>query len=376
MQTLLPSARGAAGELMRAQQIKCTEAVIDAARSLVVGDDKHGTLFLLELSDEGERAVRSACVGSVTTVDRVKVEGADEAYAREHDVVVFEPGVVLMGRKHVVEAALAGKGTAFPKELTLAGEQQVKWVARVHRPADVAIAGSFNIGKEALGLRTVLDFSDEGMAQQLEGAVTALRGQAAAEIPEEHRQEVAPLLDAVKVQRNGKQVVFTFDVQGGAVTQAAVLGTVASLGIYGVRRYITQAKTAEARNALGEIGKDYVTAWYGVVEIMGKPSPTLRKGKKLLSLPAVPATIPKGVKYQSSPDDWKAWESIKFSMSEPQYYQYEIIAAKDGKSAVIYARGDLDGDGTPSEFRLPVHFEPKDGTLLLGPSLEESNPTE
>jgi hypothetical protein len=90
----------------------------------------------------------------------------------------------------------------------------------------------------------------------------------------------------------------------------------------------------------------------------------------------VPATIPKGVKYQSSPDDWKAWESIKFSMSEPQYYQYEIIAAKDGKSAVIYARGDLDGDGTASEFRLPVHFEPKDGTLLLGPSLEESNPTE
>src|ERR1700730_9548872 len=36
----------------------------------------------------------------------------------------------------------------------------------------------------------------------------------------------------------------------------AIVGILAVLAIYGVRKYLANAKTAEARNSLGEIGKD------------------------------------------------------------------------------------------------------------------------
>src|ERR1700678_1880922 len=41
----------------------------------------------------------------------------------------------------------------------------------------------------------------------------------------------------------------------------AIVGILASLAIYGVRKYIANAKTAEARNSLGQIGKDSQTAF-------------------------------------------------------------------------------------------------------------------
>ena len=40
----------------------------------------------------------------------------------------------------------------------------------------------------------------------------------------------------------------------------AIIGVLAALAIYGVRKYLTNAKTAEARTALGRIAKDYPDA--------------------------------------------------------------------------------------------------------------------
>ena len=36
----------------------------------------------------------------------------------------------------------------------------------------------------------------------------------------------------------------------------AIIGILAVLAIYGVRKYLANAKTAEARNSLGQMGKD------------------------------------------------------------------------------------------------------------------------
>ncbi len=41
----------------------------------------------------------------------------------------------------------------------------------------------------------------------------------------------------------------------------AIVGVLAALAIYGVRKYIANAKTAEARNSLGQIGKDAASAY-------------------------------------------------------------------------------------------------------------------
>lgn len=140
--------------------------------------------------------------------------------------------------------------------------------------------------------------------------------------------------------------------------------------MFGVRRYIQDAKTAEARNVIGEIAVAYGTA-------LQEPPPAGKKAapKKLVSLPAVPATVPRGTKYQSSANDWQAWAPIHFSFSEPQYFQYEVVAAKDGKSAEIFARGDLNGDGKSSLYRIKIELDPKTGQLTASkPS--ETDPLE
>src|SRR3954451_9455821 len=41
----------------------------------------------------------------------------------------------------------------------------------------------------------------------------------------------------------------------------AIVGVLAVLAVYGVRKYIANAKAAEAKNSLGQIGADAVTAF-------------------------------------------------------------------------------------------------------------------
>ena len=41
----------------------------------------------------------------------------------------------------------------------------------------------------------------------------------------------------------------------------AIIGILAALAVYGVQRYLVSAKTAEAREALGRIGKDATSAY-------------------------------------------------------------------------------------------------------------------
>jgi hypothetical protein len=135
-----------------------------------------------------------------------------------------------------------------------------------------------------------------------------------------------------------------------------------------MRKYIAASKGTEARNVVQAIAKN-IASWYEREELDG-----LRANKKLFSIPAVPKAVPRGMKYQSSPDDWKAWRKIKFEMSAPQYYQYEVKAAKDGLSADIIARGDLNGDGKTSLFKLTVKIQ--SDHLVLAPSISEENPEE
>jgi hypothetical protein len=99
-----------------------------------------------------------------------------------------------------------------------------------------------------------------------------------------------------------------------------------------------------------------------------------RRGKaKLFSLPPVPGAVPKGTKFQSSPADWKGWSKIRFEMTDPQYFQYEVKAAKDGQSADIVARGDLSGDGKEQRLTLHVTLDKTTGQLVVPPDTTEDN---
>src|SRR6476661_7990059 len=95
----------------------------------------------------------------------------------------------------------------------------------------------------------------------------------------------------------------------------AIIGILAVLAIYGVRKYIANAKTAEARNSLGKIQKDAVSAFEreklatSTVLAVGTSTSTIRSMCKS-SPNKVPGAPPTAQKYQSTKADWETGDAI------------------------------------------------------------------
>ncbi|MFI5297354.1 MAG: hypothetical protein ACHREM_04590, partial [Polyangiales bacterium] len=66
-----------------------------------------------------------------------------------------------------------------------------------------------------------------------------------------------------------------------------------------------------------------------------------------------PATLPRG-KFTVPASAWSAppWSDLKFSVTEPHRYQYELKTSFDGQRCWAIARGDLNDDGVTSLFEL------------------------
>ena len=171
----------------------------------------------------------------------------------------------------------------------------------------------------------------------------------------------------------------------------AIVGVLAVLAVYGVRKYIANAKTAEAKNSLGQIGKDSVTAFEGermsaTVLAEGSQTAIIRQMCQTGSQASVPSSQAAidGKKYQSTKADWSnttdvtansGWPCLKFEMTAPQYYQYSYGAA--GTSTGTFsatANGNLNGDAIYSTFTMLGSIQ--SGRLTLGPSIGESSPEE
>lgn len=172
----------------------------------------------------------------------------------------------------------------------------------------------------------------------------------------------------------------------------AIVGVLAVLAVYGVRKYIANAKTAEAKNSLGQIGKDSVSAYEGermsaAVLTGGSVTDVTRSMCQTgTATNGVPSTITNigGKKYQSTKADWSpaadvqsnlGWPCLKFEMTAPQYYQYKYSAT--GTSAGSFsasAAGDLNGDATYSTFVMNGAVE--SGRLKLAPTIGETSPEE
>jgi type IV pilus assembly protein PilA len=177
----------------------------------------------------------------------------------------------------------------------------------------------------------------------------------------------------------------------------AIVGVLAALAIYGVRKYLLNSKTAEVRNSLGQMAKDAKTAY----ERESMSGTILEAGKSAIasnnlcltasaSVPASKDSI-KGQKYQSDPaadKDWnvdkgtpgKGFACLKFSLSDPQYYMYsytssaEATGTKEGDTFDAVGEGDLSGDGVLSNFKLSGKIVK--GTVLVSPNFTETNPEE
>lgn len=160
----------------------------------------------------------------------------------------------------------------------------------------------------------------------------------------------------------------------------AVSGILAVLGIYGTRKYIVNAKTAEARHAVGMIAKGAAMAYESesmAPAVLTEGAATSIVRKLCPSAQPVPASLDAvaAKKYQSSVGDWEGdegWRCLRFEMPMPQYYQYRYTSTATTFRAV--AHGDLNGDGVASTFEVQGKIE--GGRLVTAPKIEETNPEE
>jgi type IV pilus assembly protein PilA len=161
-------------------------------------------------------------------------------------------------------------------------------------------------------------------------------------------------------------IIVVIGVFGFAVVVAPIL---AVLAVYGVRKYLQNAKTAEARATLGAIAKSAATAYVRDHAFCPSASHAVPSSMKML----------RGMKYQSSAEDWSVDEKrnagfacLGFSIEMPQYYQYSYEATGDSFTAT--AHGDLNGDGVVSTF--VVRGRADTGVLSISPQVEETDPAE
>lgn len=173
-----------------------------------------------------------------------------------------------------------------------------------------------------------------------------------------------------------------------AVISVPVLGIMAALGIYGVRRYLSAAKTAEAKATVTAISRAAVAAYERETPDPDKLGAAYHHALCTSASP-VPARVPAAVKYvpsSASGADFDAgsatagWKCLKFAMTMPMYYQYHYVKGagwivpstapgKDGFEAA--ARGDLDGNGTFSTFSRTGRVQ--NGVVVLATELHVEN---
>ncbi len=169
----------------------------------------------------------------------------------------------------------------------------------------------------------------------------------------------------------------------------AIIGVLSTLAIQGVRRYVANAKTAEARGALGGMARLAVMAYDrelvdvgGVLAVGGTQSGPSKSfcGSASNTVPAAIGSV-RAVRYQSAPAEWltgdlrTGWRCLRFNVNSPQSYLYGYTATTGIDGAfTASAQGDLNGDGVASSFEI---FGKADQAVpRISPVLKETNPDE
>lgn len=351
----------------------CLDALVAHADELLVRGAEERGFAVVSFDPKGLPAVRSACFGPVVpTGTPVTIPGAAEAYSGGEDVLaIVPPSTVLYGPKAEVEAALKpGHATEpLPAHFTLKGDELLRLRVDVPEPG-VGVDASLASSPSLFSLDATAKLPSLELAERIEQGFGLFRGQAKERVKEAGGDAtVQALLDGITLERSGSELHATLAVQGGVEQQAHAIGQLTAITVVATERYLLSAKAAEAKAVLGLIVKSYQQSFRDAEASHSK------KPRKLTSFPPVPATVPRGEPYQSKPEDWKGWASIQFGLSQPQRFQYEVVAAKDGKSAQVIARGDLDGDGELSERKLTIELDPKT-SQLTAKALDETKPLE
>lgn len=154
---------------------------------------------------------------------------------------------------------------------------------------------------------------------------------------------------------------------------AAILS---AIGMYALARYVRHAKTVEAQSSVASLAgaaAEYYNSSDATQPAGASPQAVHAMRhfppKSTVSVPEDPLNV-RGKRYQSNLADWAVspWRDLRFSIVQPQCYQYSFDAEGAGASAkaTVTAEGDLDGDGVRSLYSLTVA---PDTTLTAVPGL-------
>jgi hypothetical protein len=367
------------------RQNECLTGALSSTRELAAGEtDEDGPLVLLRYDRATAANVDlDACVRELQVAAPTKIAGALSAFELNDMVLARDSDFYIIGKKPIVEAALTQRGTdaTWPQGLALSGDQNLMVRAVLTEGKDgldLTIKGSLAGSNDRFALEAEGQFKTEEEAEETEKKVTPLLANLnRVTSPEE--QKLASLVQRhTRHTRSGKALSGVFELRESMEDQKRDFEVLSTLAFYGVGKYTSNAKTAEARNTIGQIAKAIITQSESESESENERDslPGKTRVLKLVSFPAVPKTVPSGIKVQSKPSDWKAWMPIKFSFTDPQYFQYEVKAAKDGQSAEIIARGDLNGNGKTSLFVLRIKRDAKLNALMSAPNIAETDPEE
>jgi hypothetical protein len=285
----------------------------------------------------------------------------------EHTSVAMEGTYVVFGTPALVLEALKKPAMALPEVL-------------LNEPADTffrgeaeaggilgQLTGTTNSGRSALHLEATSNTVNNALFNQvlpLARMIDSLK---------------PPTLDlTVKVEgseRISAELAFVGDPEQQRGKMRTLFQDV--LGLFGGVATARAMAPAEPHDSLQGITSHYHAQVAGQAAYVAASGAARKPTKpfRFTSYPPVPKTIPRGVKVQVDAKDWKAWSGLGFQRVGSQEYQYEIVAAPDGKSAQIIARGDLNGDGKTSKYVQVIKLNPTGG-VDLAPNVAETNPGE
>ena len=261
----------------------------------------------------------------------------------------------------------AAEGTPLP-ELAFASDAALEALRGARVELGLSPTGDLDVRMSMLfrspeAARRYVEASDGDMRERLpafaaELVTREMRGNPdARRAADGFRTELgAWLAELSPLAQRGPVVEVTF--APGSGSSVAVLGVLSAVAIPAFTRYVKRSKTAEAMHNVSIISGALITELNGL-------APARRRAARLTPAPATPSAAPGTQKYAADVSRWAApaWQRIGFSIDADHYYQYRVDV--DGRCYVVVAEGDLDGDGTRSNFSRRVCPGP-DGTYAAG----------
>lgn len=374
---------------------------IDVAGSMgeaVVAWADSGPLIALRLKVNEAKATDCALQISGGPDKALTVAGRPGARVSEDMVFVARNGVALIGTKAGVEGASARMDSppaaraAILEKLPLGQSMILSAAISGWMAGDLEVNGTFQLASKKLviDLDVVAPSPEEASeaASRLKARVDQVGGAMISESAASARKGGKPehlaaetirkLVESIAVRSDVRHVRVGMGLEGEPLEIVSGFGSLTAVAVFGARRYLASAKTAEAKNTVGAIARALAAKVQADLEAErkkkgGKPS----RVKFPPSAPPTPPTVPSGIKVVPAADAWSqpTWKAIGFRMDSPVYYSYEIEVSKDGKTAVVRARGDLDGDAEQSFFEIPLTITPE-GELHVSTQMRVENELE